>query len=155
MIDEIILREVRQADLPIFFAHQLDPDAARMADFPSRDHGAFMAHWAKSMADPTVVLKTIVFHGEVAGNIVSWEQAGEFRVGYWLGKEYWGQGITTAALLQFLKQVNVRPLVARVSSHNLASKRVLEKCGFIIDDSCMIFNSSEPESEEIVLRLGG
>jgi hypothetical protein len=37
MINHVILREVTEADLPIFFEHQLDPDANGMAAFPARD----------------------------------------------------------------------------------------------------------------------
>lgn len=51
MTGTIVLRDVLEADLPLFYEHQLDEDAARMADFPSRDYAAFMAHW-KKMALP-------------------------------------------------------------------------------------------------------
>jgi RimJ/RimL family protein N-acetyltransferase len=52
------------------------------------------------------------------------------EVGYWLGREFWGKGIATRALVEFLKVVAERPLYARVAKHNIASFRVLEKCGF-------------------------
>jgi RimJ/RimL family protein N-acetyltransferase len=51
-------------------------------------------------------------------------------VGYWIGKEYWGRGIATAALQEFLTHLKMRPLHAYVAKHNKASIRVLEKCGF-------------------------
>jgi RimJ/RimL family protein N-acetyltransferase len=73
-----------------------------------------------------------VFRGEVAGNVVCWEHAGERRVGYWLGREHWGKGIASAALSQFLRQITTRPLYARVAQQNRASIRVLQKCGFTI-----------------------
>ncbi len=57
-----------------------------------------MAHWAKIMANETDILKTILFEGQAAGNIVSWKQDGQREVGYWLGREYWGKGIATWAL---------------------------------------------------------
>ena len=38
----VVLREVVDADLPIFFAHQRDPESTRMAAFPARDHDAFL-----------------------------------------------------------------------------------------------------------------
>lgn len=53
------------------------------------------------MADDSVILKTILFNGQVAGNIVSFVQSGEREVGYWIGKEYWGKGIATKALAAF------------------------------------------------------
>jgi RimJ/RimL family protein N-acetyltransferase len=124
------LRDVIESDLPIFYEQQLDPDATQMAAFPSRERETFMAHWAKIMADETVTLKTILFDAQVAGNIVSWQHDGECEVGYWLGKTYWGRGIATRALAAFLGEVTTRPLYAHVVKHNLASRRVLEKCGF-------------------------
>ena len=132
MASEVFLRDVKESDLPIFFDQQLDLEATRMAGFPSRDREAFMAHWMKSMADRTVTLQTIISDGRVAGNIVSWQQSDERLVGYWLGREYWGKGVASAALSLFLAHVTIRPLVARVAKHNTASVRVLQKCGFTI-----------------------
>lgn len=130
--DQVTLRAVSADDLPIFYEHQLDTEAAQMAEFPSRDWESFMAHWKKIMADEANILKTIVYDGQVAGNIVSWEHEGEQEVGYWIGREYWGRGIVTTALKQFLELVSIRPLYAFVVKHNIASRRVLEKCGFVI-----------------------
>lgn len=132
MNNEVSLRDVRQADLPVLFEQQLDPEATRMAAFPSRRYDAFMAHWAKCMADDTNVLKAIILDGRVAGSIVSWVQSGRRHVGYWLGREYWGRGIATAALARFLACVKARPLYAHVATANTASIRVLQKCGFTI-----------------------
>ena len=82
-----------------------------------------MAHWAKILADATVIKQTILFDGQVAGNVVCWVQSGEREVGYWIGKEYWGRGIATRALSELLGQVQERPLFAYVAKHNLASLR--------------------------------
>lgn len=130
MTNSVQLRDVSEADLPIFYAQQLDPEAMQMAAFPTRNEEAFMAHWSKIITDNSVLLRTILFDGSVAGNIVCFEQLGEREVGYWLGKEYWGKGIASAALEQFLELIETRPLYAHVAKHNIASRRVLEKCGF-------------------------
>ena len=153
MIAEVRPRGVVESDLPIFFDHQLDLEATQMAAFPARDQDWFMAHWAKILADPTNVLKTILFGGQVAGNIGSWEQAGEREVGYWIRKEFWGRGIATAALSDFLGGMETRPLFAHVAKHNIASRRVLEKCGFTIARQ-VIAPSDVPAGlvEELVLR---
>jgi putative acetyltransferase len=127
---DVTLRDVAEADLPILFEHQRDPEALRMAAFPSRDWEAFTAHWAKILADETVIKKTILFEGAVAGHLGCFERDGEREVGYWIGREYWGKGIATRALSQFLDQFQERPLVAHVAKHNPGSIRVLEKCGF-------------------------
>jgi RimJ/RimL family protein N-acetyltransferase len=129
---DVALRDVVESDLPIFFEHQQEEDAVAMAAFPPREEKAFAAHWANVVADETVVKKTIVFDGEVAGNIVSWERSGRRLVGYWIGKSYWGRGIATRALAEFLRHVEARPLYAHVAKQNHGSIRVLEKCGFTI-----------------------
>ena len=130
MAGEVHLRDVTPDDLPIFFEHQLDPVATEMAAFPSRDRGAFMAHWDKVLADESAIKQTILVDGQVAGNIGSWEQDGEHLVGYWIGRDYWGHGVATAALSQFVARIAARPLYAHVAKTNVASQRVLEKCGF-------------------------
>ena len=149
-----MLRDVTEADLPIFFEQQLDPDANRMAAFVPRGRDAFMAHWARILSDETTTKQTILFDGQVAGNVVCFELFGEPAVGYWLGKEYWGKGIATKALSQFLGWVQVRPLSARVATGNIASLRVLEKCGFTIAGYDKTFdNALGEEVEEVILRL--
>ena len=130
----VLLRDVAEGDLPIFFEHQRDPVANRMAAFPARDREAFMAHWTKILGEDTVIKRTILFRDQVAGNIVCFEQSDRRLVGYWLGKHFWGKGIATRALSEFLAQVRARPLHARVFKHNVGSIRVLEKCGFTLSE---------------------
>jgi RimJ/RimL family protein N-acetyltransferase len=130
--NDFLLRDVTEEDLPTLFEHQLDPDATRMAAFPARDWNAFTEHWARVLGDETVTKKTIVFDGKVAGNVLSWNHAGKPHVGYWIGRRYWGKGIATQALSALLDHVQERPMYARVAKHNIASIRVLEKCGFAV-----------------------
>ena len=142
--EKIVLRDVVEADLPILFEHQRDPEAARMAAFPPRDREAFTAHWQKILANDELTKKTIVFDGQVAGNVVMFDRDGKHLVGYWIGREFWGQGLATRALAELLTEVKERPLHAYVATSNLGSVRVLEKCGFT-------FVSRETEFDE---RLG-
>jgi aspartate racemase len=128
---DVALREATEDDLPIFFAHQRDADAVRMAALPARAWDAFVQHWrVKVLGDTSVRKKTIVAGGHVAGNVVSWAQDGRRLVGYWIGKEHWGRGVATAALSEFLRCEATRPLHAWVAVQNVGSIRVLEKCGF-------------------------
>ncbi len=135
MADDIVLRDVTDDDLPIFFGQQLDPDANYMAAFTSRDpsdRDAFMAHWAKIRADETITNRTVVYDGQVAGSVASFEDFGQLEVTYWLGREFWGRGIATRALTAFLEYQTTRPIYARAAKDNAASLRVLQKCGFVI-----------------------
>jgi len=149
----ITLRDVTESDLPILFEQQLDPEATAMAAFPSRDHDAFMAHWKKIMAYEKNLIKTILHTDEVAGYILSWEMEGEREVGYWLGKAYWGKGIATRALAEYVNIVKLRPLFAHVARHNVGSRRVLEKCGFTVIGEDKYTNPAGVEVEEFVLKL--
>ena len=153
MITVVQLRNVTESDLPILFEQQLDPEATAMAAFPSRDRESFMKHWTKIMADESVILKTILFEGQVAGSIVSWEMLGEREVGYWIGKEFWGKGVATKALAEYLEIVKTRPLFAHVAKHNFRSQRVLEKCGFKVIGEDKYTNPAGAEVEEFILKL--
>jgi len=101
-----------------------------MAVFPSREREAFMAHWARTLSNDSALTWTIVWDGEVAGNIGCWQSDGRRLVGYWIGRAFWGRGLATAALSELLDIVDTRPLFAEVVATNRASIRVLEKCGF-------------------------
>lgn len=146
----VTLREVTKEDLPIFFEHQLNAEATRMAAFPSRDRDAFMAHWATIMSNETGILNTILADDTVAGNVVYWEAAGEPNIGYWIGKTHWGKGVASAALAQFLIKIETRPVYAHVAKHNVASIRVLQKCGFQLarEEMC-----DGDDAEELVMEL--
>jgi RimJ/RimL family protein N-acetyltransferase len=146
---------VTASDLPVIYDQQADPESSAMAAFPSRDREAFDTHWAKIMADKKVILKAIIFNGQLAGHLVSWEMEEGREVGYWLGREFWGKGIATEALRQFLGVIKTRPLVAHVAKHNIGSRRVLEKCGFEVVGENKYVNIGKEEVEEFVLRLDG
>jgi RimJ/RimL family protein N-acetyltransferase len=154
MADKVQLREVQEGDISIFFEQQRDPLANQMAAFPARDEQNFMQHWAKIMQDKTNILKTILFEGQVAGNLVSFVLSGEREVGYWLGREFWGKGIATQALSLFLQQLDERPLYAHVARHNIASQRVLEKCGFKLAGEEKNFSVIQGKSVDgLILKL--
>ena len=56
------------------------------------------------------------------------------ELGYWLGTEFWGRGLATAAVRQILKDDAPRdlgPIRAFVFPDNSTSIRVLEKTGFV------------------------
>lgn len=74
------------------------------------------------------------------------------EVGYWVGKSYWGRGIATAALGELLQHESFprgEVASAKVMNDNLGSQRVLEKCGFVFVEPCII----ECRGERIPSRL--
>ena len=153
----ILLRDVVEDDLAIFFEHQLDSTANHMAAFTARDptdRAAFTAKWKKLLSDDIVTVRTILFEGHVAGHIASFEQSGQREITYWIGREYWGKGSATRALSVFLRDEKTRPLYARVAKDNVASLRVLEKCGFTICGHGKGYAHGRGEEvEECILKL--
>jgi len=59
------------------------------------------------------------------------------EIGYWLGEEFWGRGITTEALIAVtdyaFSNYDVCRLYAHVFDWNVASARVLEKAGYVFE----------------------
>jgi RimJ/RimL family protein N-acetyltransferase len=159
MTTDVLLRDVTEGDLPIFFEQQRDAAANHMAAFTAKDpadRAAFMAKWAKILGDNSITKQTILFGGQVAGSISTFVApwSGELEVTYWIGREFWGKGIATKALAALLSAVKTRPLYARAARDNIASLRVLEKCGFTIAGYDRGFaNARGEEVEEVVLEL--
>src|SRR5947207_15204969 len=114
----VVLREVVDSELPIFFEHQRDPEAVRMAAFPSRDHDAFMTHWAKLRREPSNIIRTIVFDGQVAATIGSWIAGDQRLSGYWIGRELWGRGGVTAARAACVAAVKGAPRQTLIATQN-------------------------------------
>ena len=147
------MRDIEPDDLPIFFEHQRDPVAVAMVVFRSREKAEFDEHWAKILADDVSLKKTIVADGQIAGHIASFMRDGEREIGYWIERTLWGRGIASAALAAFLCLEQRRPLYAGVAPHNIASIRVLQKCGFTLCQSA-IDQEPEPAGEShIIFRL--
>jgi [ribosomal protein S5]-alanine N-acetyltransferase len=80
----------------------------------------------------------ILLGERIAGGAGYTLQGGERRIvaqiGYWLGERYWGRGIATAAcgaLTRYaFERHGLRRIEAAVYAPNVASHRVLEKCGY-------------------------
>jgi RimJ/RimL family protein N-acetyltransferase len=126
-----VLRAVEQRDLDALFEQQSDPVASAMAGVPSRDREAFDEHWRRVLANDQNLIRVIDVDGEPAGHVLSWPAEGRRYIGYWIAREFWGRGLATAALTELLGELQERPLHALVSTDNVASIRVLEKCGFV------------------------
>lgn len=119
-----------EADFPVLFEDQRDPESCAMTGFKARERDAFDAHWRKNLSDPANLTRTILVDGEVAGFVSSFLRGPDREVCYWIGRSYWGRGVASRALAEFLKAESRRPLAARVAKRNPASRRVLEKCAF-------------------------
>lgn len=129
------LRPVEPPDLDVLFEQGRDPEANAMAAFgpvDPDDRAAFDAHWRRILDDPSVVIRVVEVDGAVAGSVLRWRDPDldAPEVSYWIGREFWGRGVATAALRAFLEVTHDRPLYGRTAATNIGSIRVLEKGGF-------------------------
>lgn len=108
--------------------------------------------------DPLLTCYGIVVDGEVVGNIgfTRSEDIERFtaEVGYYIGEDYWGQGIMSAALSEavedYFKTTEVVRLFATPFDYNKASAKVLEKAGFTL--KC-IFTKGAYKNAQFVYML--
>lgn len=86
-------------------------------------------------------IKVILVDGSFAGAIGVHPQDDIFcknaELGYWLAQDYWSRGIMTSAVKIMLPYIfdnfEINRVFARPFSTNLASQKVLENCGFILE----------------------
>ena len=76
--------------------------------------------------------------GKLIGIILYFDEAGDTcEIGYGLGSSYWGRGYATEAVGRFLEflfsEKGFSTVYGSFFVENLASKRVMEKCGMTFD----------------------
>jgi RimJ/RimL family protein N-acetyltransferase len=126
----IQLRTTQHTDLEHFFLFQLDEEACHLAAFMPRDYNdrdAFMKKYTRLLADENINMRTILVDGAIAGSISKFIMEDNAEITYWINKPYWGQGVATAALTQFLTIENTRPIFGHVAfdkAHNVYWKNV-------------------------------
>lgn len=117
--------------------------SGRLTDrFPhpyTREAGENFIEMATSR-EPVHVL-AIELDGEVIGGIGIHPQEDIFRknaeLGYWIGEDYWGRGIMSRAVPKIVDygflHFDIDRIFARPFGSNIASRKVLEKCGFVLE----------------------
>lgn len=154
---KITLRNSVESDLELFFLNQLDEEANYMAAFtpenPS-ERTTYMKKWSRLLKDKTVHMQTILVDEIALGCVIKFVLFGDAEITYALDKAYWGKGITSQAVEQFLTIENTRPIYGRTAYDNLGSQRILEKVGFIkIRTEKNYANARKKEIEEYVYQL--
>jgi len=131
-------------DLDNLVLHANNPEVAKnMTDaFPhpyTLEHGRnFIVH---ANRDLPLHIFAIEVEGAAAGGIGIHPQNDIQRknaeLGYWLAQPFWGNGIITSAVKEMIdygfKNFDVARIFARPFGTNIASQRVLEKSGFILE----------------------
>lgn len=154
---DIKLRPTEIADLDFLFQFQLDKEGGYLAAFMPKDptdKAAYIAKHTKLLSDPTVNNQTIIIDNIIVGSIAKFVMEGDTEITYWIDRKFWGQGIATKVLNEFLVIETTRPVFGRVAFDNFGSQKVLEKCGFIkIGNDKGFANARQKEIEEFIYKL--
>ena len=153
----IKLDKTTKEDLETLFIFQTNKDGIMMAAFTSEnpsDKAAYMKKWTAIVANPKIKMQTIRLENKIVGSVIHFDIMNETNVSYWIDQQFWGKGIATEALKEFIKGSDKRPLFGMVAYDNVGSQKVLEKCGFkSIGKEKGFANARKKEIEEFVYRL--
>lgn len=142
--DRIYLRRWLDSDAERLFALASDPDVGPRAGWEPhknveesrqiiKDIFGGETMWAVVLKDTDSIVGCVGYLDYQFSNIPIKED--EAEIGYWIGKEYWNQGICTEALKLIIDYCkNVKGMSAFWGDHfldNPASGKVMTKCGFI------------------------
>ncbi|GET23291.1 GNAT family N-acetyltransferase [Prolixibacter denitrificans] len=154
---DIKLRPTKIPDLDILFQFQTDKESGYLAAFMPKDptdKAAYISKYTKLLDDPTVNNQTITLNNIIVGSVAKFVMEGHTEITYWIDRKFWGQGIATKALKEFLTIETTRPIFGRVAFDNLGSQRVLEKCGFYkVGTDKGFANARQMEIEEFIYKL--
>jgi RimJ/RimL family protein N-acetyltransferase len=139
--DRLLLRTFTLSDALLIYKLNLDPEVIRYTGDPILD----IAH-AQEVLEQTILPQYSLYnHGRWAVHIkpelefIGWcglkgrPEKNEIDLGYRFVKTEWGKGYATEAAYACLKygfeKLNLQRIVGRAMPQNIASLRVLEKCG--------------------------
>ena len=140
----IILREFLYGDAPGLVKNGNNAKIARNQrdSYPNPYTMEYARHWIQYIkqhhADTRFVIATPdEAIGEIGFIIQPDVHCHSGEIAYWVGEEYWGQGIATTALNYVInyafQEKGLKRLYADIMEYNHASQRVLQKCGFQLD----------------------
>ncbi|SKC86728.1 GNAT family N-acetyltransferase [Ohtaekwangia koreensis] len=142
LTERLVLQRLRYEDAEeIFYTYTSKPEATRYVSWRTHqtmdETRSFLQYaiWAwKEGTDYTYTIR-LKADGRLIGSVGIINENGKIQFGYILSPNYWNKGYTTEACKEtmqlLLKQRNVYRIGTYVDLENIASIRVLEKCGLI------------------------
>ncbi|MCC5983112.1 MAG: GNAT family N-acetyltransferase [Rhodobacteraceae bacterium] len=145
----MLMRPWRARDVPRFVRLLDDPEVWKLLPEPypdPLDEALARELIALSNAGRHHLVRAVVLDGVPVGQVrLSFAPGTSDRsraeIGYWLGRDHWGRRIGHDMVARFSAQCfammpALQTQFARVHGDNLASRRVLEKCGFALEGPC-------------------
>ncbi|MGI2328287.1 GNAT family N-acetyltransferase [Planococcus sp. YIM B11945] len=151
--DRLELRPYKDEDFEFLYSLFSDPDVVRfIGNGQTRDREGAMEflYWIyrSYKTDPNLGLRVLVRKKDrkLVGHAGLVKQtingAEELEIGYWIAKDYWGQGYATEAA-KALKEYGTRRLgkerfISLIQPGNLASRKVAERIGMVLEEEILL-----------------
>lgn len=132
--DRLLLRRARPEDAPAMHRIMSNPAAMRFWSTPPHTEMAQTERWMASMveADPAARDDFIVtLEDALIGKLGAWRLP---EIGFLIDPVHWGHGYAFEALAAYIdrrRALGSTELTADVDPRNIASLRLLERCGFV------------------------
>ena len=136
-----------------------DAEIARWtANIPHPYHESDAQQWIQRMAaDVERFPFAVESDGVLVGCVSFWPYRDQcVEVGYWIGRNYWGNGIASKALRIMLAEKlpgDITHVVAKTMAGNIGSQSVLIKCGFRFESECDVIKKGEHVPGHFYSRL--
>ena len=142
--DRLVLRQITMDDAEAMFILRSDPEVMAYIPRPIaqtvEDAKALIQTMQTTLDKKEGLVWGISYKNDpkLLGSIGYWRLKHEDRraeVGYQLNKDFWQQGIMFEALMPILEfafqNMNCHSIEAIIDPENVASERLLQKCGFV------------------------
>lgn len=140
--DRLLLRKIRKQDVKAIYQNwACDKEVTKYLNWKAHESinttKAIVSLWLKRYDNDYFFQWGIEYkeNGRLIGTISLFDYKNDsLELGYCLEKNYWNQGIMSEACMKVIRfafeDVNVKYLRAKHIDQNIASQKVLEKCGF-------------------------
>lgn len=133
----VTLKKLTTQDLDYFWIWGSDPRVTQSLFWDAYESKDDASRFLASIVEPHPFFKAICYNGNPVGAVTLDQGKGRGNVraelGYVIAKDYWGQGMTTKAVLLAIedgfKELEIVRIESFVDPDNIGSIRVLEKAG--------------------------
>ena len=152
--DRLVLRKLKKEDAEAMFRNWCsDPEMTKYISWTAHKNvevtKSLVNLWVEEYKDPNTVrfIITLKDSDEPIGSIDVVKYVNDSpEIGYCLSRKYWNQGYMSEAckaLIDYLFELGYPKILIRADERNIASNRVIEKCGFTFINKERAINRSE------------
>ncbi|WP_160679871.1 GNAT family N-acetyltransferase [Clostridium sp. C8-1-8] len=141
--DRLFITELDESMIESVHLNSLDDDNRRFVPdevFETIDKARETVEWLISCYqgdEGPFLYPMLLKDGKNIGYVQAVQIENGWEIGYHVAKKYTGNGYSTEAVIAFLpvilKQLNISSIYGICLEENIASQRVLDKCGFVME----------------------